>query len=228
MIPGVISTQRVVAPTAAVDVYPTFRARVNGSATGSNDMTLDFSASFVAGDRALLFVSSSGTGAITTPSGWTKVGSTLTPSGARGNIYYRDLIVGDTTVVVQGTTRRLGTMILWMTGTYATAVAPSVGVISSGSSTTPNATSVTGGGVFPHTFMTFYCADNEAFSQASVYPYPDNNFTAASGGGVGTDNLSYGFCSDEILASIDDPGSFTVTASVPWGAVAIAIRGIPA
>lgn len=199
--------------------------RVQGSITGSSSVAAaTFTVtlpSFVAGDRLILFSSSSqgGTGMIVSTAGWTEL-ATLSGLSA----IYRDMDGTEGSTISLDTLSGGNTRIAWLiyniaAGTFDPAQAPEIDA------------SVTAGNN-PPSLTASWGSDNNLFFAANAredvltsvtYPYADGQLSATSS--VAISQHSILACYSAVAAATEDPGAFTISPAATHRVGTLVVRG---
>ena len=143
---------------------------------------------------------------------------------------YRIVVGGDTNPVATHTTERSNHIaVLIPAAEWANdGTAPVISTVATGSSVSPDPTSVTFGWSATHNtiFIAVALWDDSAAPTLTAYPsgYTDNqvsNITATSAGGV-----ACAVKPSSAASSPEDPGAFTLSGTETWAAYVIAVKGL--
>jgi hypothetical protein len=158
----------------------------------------------------------------TFPVGWANIISQASGGSHRLEAWYKMAGVGEAAWVwTTPTTERSVTYTLRITGWHG--VLPPEGAAVGGNSTTPDPPNLAPSWGLADTL--WIAAFAEGAQAPSVYPYAANNNQQYSGG-VGGAGALLAWCSAEIAAASENPGTFTIAVGTNWAAGTIAIPPI--
>jgi len=205
-------------PTATIVVptnFPTVEAtNYSHEATAVTSHDVSLPSGIQAGDLLLVVFGSYVVTAITTPSGWSKIGDTDAYSTYIQMAQFYKIADGEEGATVAITTAgstKSSAVAYRITG-FDSATAPEKGTAATSVNTTPNPPSVSPTwGSDDNLFIAV--ETNRINSAVTAYPtnYSDNQVNAVNSSS--TTSSSTGICSREYAASSDDPGTFTIAAS---------------
>lgn len=133
------NTYTVAVPPVTVSQAPPIVASITTSSFGTGVTTHDVNTpAYADGDRMICAVCFSGTGAITTPSGWTEIDTSS--GGCRMSVYYRDMVGSGAASTENFATgvNSTGGAIVWLVsaGTFDPAAAPELALSALGAQST--------------------------------------------------------------------------------------------
>lgn len=224
MIAGIMAGQVWQAPTVPATARPVFVASVDSAVFGVGALTVALPAGWAAGQLALLRVVSYGA-SITTPAGWTQVGTELVSTDGKDVLFWRILQTGDSGPTLSSSTNVVAIVWTFSTDTFNAAVPvseiatrTSAGALSTGH-TIPNSSSVTAG---EHYVMHF---DGWSGTFASVSSYPYASAQATRGHGSTPNATRNSGCGQNFDGGVSAGVNFTVSANTVWTSRKVAIIG---
>jgi hypothetical protein len=207
-------------------------AATTTSAGVTSPMTLNLPASIAAGDLLVCQIARrGGSQTYTFPAGWVQVSGAASLENAQGqfDLFYK--IADGTegaTISVSSTVAGSNRMTCWIarfTGAD-NAGTPVAAAAAEGSATDANPDPPNfAPGLGARDFLWFAVQISESTAQ-SVTAYPTNytgNQTSLNGALASTTGMRHSFASRALNASSEDPGTFTMTASIIWKAKTFAI-----
>jgi len=172
------------------------------------------------GDLMILFFTKDGTGAITTPTNWTQLAHNASGGQAHG-IYYRQL----TATLNNFSVSHASEQTTWIIVRIPSGAIPVINTVATGSSTTPNPTSLTSG--FDTGTETLYLASAGWDYNRSCSGFPSNmSLYRYSSVGTSTGGCGTAIAGAESSAASFDPSSFTIGATDTWAAYTVAVKTI--
>lgn len=178
-----------------------------------------------AGDLLLVLFANDDNATVTTPSGWTLLGTDTNSTFLRLSIYYKsaDGTEDGTTVdFVTSATEQAVAQVYRITGWDS--IEGSI-FDPNGSSTTPDPPSFNPTGWGVRDTLWIAAEANANGETVSAYPTSYTNGTnSVSTGGVSTDRAGLGSARRENAVETEDPGTFTISGTTRWLAATIAIE----
>lgn len=176
-----------------------------------------------AGDLLVVLICTSTTSAMTTPTGWTLIGTAT--NVIRAGAYYKVAAgsEGGTTVnfPTGGSTTASAQVIQYQAGTYSGT--PSVSTAATGSSTAPDPSTVTpGAGAGDYEWLAFAGAAGAVVQSVTGFPLASGQ---TSNSLPNSSTPVCASCYEHAAGSSRNPGAFTLGTSALWVAWSVAIKG---
>lgn len=210
--------------------FPSFAgslATTDSGAVISTPFTVNLPAGITAGELLLMLISDSVLDDSMGPaaSGWTLLGHANTSgNNGHGTLFYRiaDGSEGSTVTVTFTATNssRMSAMVRRITNWHST-TPPEATIVAGGASTTPDPGALTPSWGAADTLWVAMVAGDSIFTGTTGYPatYADNREEFSP-----TNNPCVAWATRNLNAASDDPGTFTVSASVLWVTFTVAVR----
>lgn len=198
--------------------YPQITDYRTGSLnTNGTSSSIIVPANITSGDLLVLFITKDGTGTFTTPANWTLLGQSAY-GGQCHAIFYRQL----TGSISNFTIAHASEQTTWVIVRIPSGSVPVINTVATGSSTTPNPTSLTSG--FAANTETLYLASAGWDYNRTASGFPSNmSLYRYSSVGTTTGGCGTAIAGAESTAASFDPSNFTMGASDTWCAYTIAI-----
>lgn len=196
--------------------FPAVQTTSSGSNTATTSHTVTLPSGIVAQDRLLVVFASAGSNDTNTPTGWTKLGSTAhSGSAIRLTVYSKIAVGGDTlTVTTTGSsTSEYGCYRIVTKGNLE------ISSFTQGTSTSPDSNSLTPAGG-SQKYLWFSAIAHGTGGVISGFP---SNYTLGQIT-VNTTTTRIGSAYRALQASSENPGAYTVTASLAWVAVTVSVQ----
>jgi hypothetical protein len=189
-------------------------------------------ASVAAGDMLIALVGEdSGAASNTWDNSFTELLDSASATGIICAAAYKIAAGGETQVVATHTTERSNHIALRIPAAeWANdGTAPEISTIATGSSTTPNATSVSPSwGTSNDTILIVVCFADDSAPPFPITAWPTNYANNQVSNATATSACSIACATRTANVSSEDPGAFTMTGTETWGAVVIAVKGLSA
>jgi hypothetical protein len=197
------------------------------SSADATSHTLNLPSGIVAGERLLLVIGKSSTLAqnCTTPAGWTQL---INENQAQGALHVYTRIADGSEGATLSLTTSAATAVCCMAfrmKNAASATGPAIGTTATGSSTAPNPPSLTPSWGSARNLWIAFGGIRSTAATVSAWPtgYTNNQTSLASTGG--TTNRLF-LATKYATGTVDDPATFTLSASVSWRSNTLAVRPV--
>lgn len=218
-----VSHQALIASYSGTSGFPeivgTPVATTQNALTATRNITLP--TGIVAGELVVIPITVGGTSiTFTPPTGFTEVAGALSSGTINGTAFYKFCDGSES-----------GTITCTTSATVLLSAATAMRISGADSGTAPTATATTGTSTTPdppnHTpawgsAKNLWIAAFGKNASASFTSYPTNYSLAKVGGAVS--NIRTNSAARQLEASSEDPGNFTISASIEWHAMTIAVK----
>jgi tRNA threonylcarbamoyladenosine modification (KEOPS) complex Cgi121 subunit len=194
-------------------------SNTNSESSNTTSHTVNLPASIVAGNVLIVFAVINATSSLTTPTGWTAIVNTTTPS--RTHIIIAKVATGSegSTLTVAGSGSQLMASASYqVSGAFDANLA--VSTVASGSSAAPQPSSLSPSwGSAKTLWFSFWYGSGSV--TVSTYP---TNYTLGQISVAGSGGDSIGVAAYQNLASSERSSAYSLSASLSWGAYEVAVR----
>lgn len=187
--------------------------------------TVDMPAGITDGNLLIVVFGDDGSTTISWPGGWTEIAERANASNCEMSVAYRVAGASEpsTITVTTGAAQRSSHCVYEISGAEDPATqAPQIDTTAIGTSTAPNAASLTPtGGAKDYLYISAMVSDRNRTVDGFPTNCPDSQINQNGGG---ANSASCAMASDQVNASSFDPDAFTISASDEWVAATIAVH----